>query len=171
MRTPRRPTGPPAQTGTVKQRTDDHEENVSSPVLLSDQPYGRRFAGRRQACRPDACAAGRGRLTLETARNLISYGETKNDALALVVGAKLLASAPGRVLADDQKGAAGADKAANFDVETVLKKAEDLAQGNELILQVAKEVREMAAANSKAVCYWEYYCYYNGWCEYSYYCW
>ena len=32
------------------------------------------------------------RLTLETARNLISYGETKNDALALVVGAKLLAS-------------------------------------------------------------------------------
>ena len=53
----------------------------------------------------------------------------------------------------------------------MLKKAEDLAQGNELILQVAKEVRETAAANSKAVCYWEYYCYYNGWCEYSYYCW
>ena len=54
------------------------------------------------------------RLTLETARNLISYGETKNDALALVVGAKLLASAPGRVLADDQKGAGGADKADEF---------------------------------------------------------
>ena len=51
------------------------------------------------------------RLTLETARNLISYGETKNDALALVVGAKLLASAPGRVLADDQKGEGGPDKA------------------------------------------------------------
>ena len=111
------------------------------------------------------------RLILETARNLISYGETKNDALALVMAAKMLASAPGRVLADDQKGAGGADKAANFDVETVLKKAEDLAQGNELITQVAKEVREMAAANSKAICYWEYYCYYNGWCEYSYYCW
>ena len=88
-----------------------------------------------------------------------------------MVGAKLLASAPGRVLADDQKGEGGADKAANFDIETVLKKAEDLAQGNELILQVAKEVRETAAANSKAVCYWEYYCYYNGWCEYSYCCW
>jgi hypothetical protein len=111
------------------------------------------------------------RLTLETARNLISYGETKNDALALVVGAKLLASAPGRVLADNQKGEGGADKATNFDIETVLKKAEDLAQGNELILQVAKEVRETAAANSKAICYWEYYCYYNGWCEYYYACW
>jgi hypothetical protein len=106
------------------------------------------------------------RLTLETARNLISYGETKNDALALVTGAKLLASVPGRVLADNEKGEAGK----NFDVETVLKKAEELAQGNELILQVAKEVREAAAANSKAICYWEYYCYYNGWCEYAYAC-
>ena len=108
------------------------------------------------------------RLTLETARNLISYGETKNDALALVVGAKLLASAPGRVLAD---GIACDETTTAGDIETVLKKAEDLAQGNELILQVAKEVREMAAANSKAICYWEYYCYYNGWCEYSYACW
>ena len=59
-----------------------------------------------------------------------------------MTGAKLLASVPGRVLADDQKGAGGAGKAANFDIETVLKKAEDLAQGNELIAQVAKEVRQ-----------------------------
>ena len=34
-----------------------------------------------------------------------------------------------------------------------------------------RQVREAAAANSKAVCYWEYYCYYNGWCEYAYACW
>lgn len=107
------------------------------------------------------------RLTLETARNLVSYGETKGDALALVTAAKMMASVPGRVLADDQKGTQGA----NFDIEGVLKKAEDLAQGDELITKVAGQVREAAAANSKAVCYWEYYCYYNGWCEYAYACW
>jgi len=112
-----------------------------------------------------------GRLVLETARNLVSYGETKGDALALVTAAKMMASVPGRVLADDSKGEGGADKAANFDIEGVLKKAEDLAQGDELITKVAGEVRTMAAANSKAVCYWEYYCYYNGWCEYAYACW
>lgn len=112
-----------------------------------------------------------GRLVLETARNLVSYGEAKSDALALVTAAKMMASVPGKVLADDQKGEAGADKAAAFDIEGVLKKAEDLAQGDELITKVAGEVRTMAAANSKAVCYWEYYCYYNGWCEYAYACW
>ena len=32
-----------------------------------------------------------GRLILETARNLVSYGETKGDALALVTAAKLMA--------------------------------------------------------------------------------
>lgn len=111
------------------------------------------------------------RLILETARNLVSYGEAKNDALALVTAAKMVASVPGRVLADGQDGSAGADKSTNFDVEGVLKKAEDLAQGDELITKVAADVRAAAAANSKAVCYWEYYCYYNGWCEYVYYCW
>lgn len=111
------------------------------------------------------------RMILETARNLVSYGETKNDALALVTAAKMVASVPGRVLADGQKGEGGADKATNFDVEGVLKKAEDLAQGDELITKVAADVRAAAAANSKAVCYWEYYCYYNGWCEYAYACW
>jgi hypothetical protein len=106
------------------------------------------------------------RLALETARNLISYGEAKNDALALVTGAKLLSSVPGRVLADNESGKAGK----NFDVEAVLKKAENLAKGNELILQVAKQVRGRATANSKATCHWEYYCYYNGRCEYTYDC-
>lgn len=110
------------------------------------------------------------RMILETARNLVSYGEAKNDALALVTAAKMVASVPGRVLADGQKGEGGADKATNFDIETVLKKAEDLSQGDELIAKVAADVRT-AAANSKAVCYWEYYCYYNGWCEYAYACW
>lgn len=112
-----------------------------------------------------------GRLVLETARNLVSYGEAKSDALALVTAAKMMASVPGKVLADDAKGEAGADKAAAFDIEGVLKKAEELAQGDELITKVAGEVRTAAAANSKAVCYWEYYCYYNGWCEYAYACW
>ena len=112
-----------------------------------------------------------GRLVLETARNLVSYGEAKGDALALVTAAKMMASVPGRVLADGQTGDAGADKSAAFDIEAVLKKAEDLAQGDELITKVAGQVREAAAANSKAVCYWQYYCYYNGWCEYAYACW
>lgn len=111
------------------------------------------------------------RMILETARNLVSYGEAKNDALALVTAAKMVASVPGRVLADGQKGEGGADKASNFDIEAVLKKAEDLSQGDELIAKVAADVRTAAAANSKAVCYWEYYCYYNGWCEYAYACW
>jgi hypothetical protein len=118
-----------------------------------------------------AAQQAEGRLVLETARNLVSYGETKGDALALVTAAKMVASVPGRVLADDSKGEGGADKAANFDIEGVLKKAEDLAQGDELIAKVAADVRTAAAANSKAVCYWEYYCYYNGWCEYAYACW
>ena len=112
-----------------------------------------------------------GRLILETARNLVSYGETKGDALALVTAAKMMASVPGKVLADGQTGEAGADKSAPFDIEGVLKKAEDLSQGDELIAKVAADVRTAAAANSKAVCYWQYYCYYNGWCEYAYACW
>lgn len=112
-----------------------------------------------------------GRLILETARNLVSYGETKGDALALVTAAKMMASVPGKVLADGQTGEGGADKSTGFDIEAVLKKAEDLAQGDELITKVAGQVRETAAANSKAVCYWQYYCYYNGWCEYAYACW
>lgn len=118
-----------------------------------------------------AAQQAEGRLVLETARNLVSYGETKGDALALVTAAKMMAGVPGKVLADDAKGEAGADAAAPFDIEAVLKKAEDLAQGDELITKVAGQVREAAAANSKAVCYWEYYCYYNGWCEYAYACW
>ena len=107
-----------------------------------------------------------GRQILETARQLESYGEAKGDALALVTAAKMVASVPGRVLADGQEGAKGA----NFDVEAVLKKAEDLAKGDELVTKVAADVREMAKANAKAVCYWQYYCYWNGYCEYAYYC-
>ncbi|MBN9073349.1 MAG: hypothetical protein J0H34_17505 [Rhizobiales bacterium] len=111
------------------------------------------------------------RIILETARNLVGYGEAKSDPLALVTAAKMVASVPGKVLADQAKGEEGADKAAAFDIEGVLKKAEDLSQGDELIKKVAADVRAAAAANSKAVCYWQYYCYYNGWCEYAYACW
>lgn len=108
-----------------------------------------------------------GRLVLETARNLVSYGETKSDPLALVTAAKMMASVPGRVLADGQKGTGGT----NFDIDGVLKKAEDLSQGDEMITKIAADVRKSAEANSKAVCYWQYYCYYNGYCEYAYACW
>lgn len=118
--------------------------------------------------KPDISAAqqAEGRQILETARALESYGEAKGDPLALVTAAKMVASVPGRVLADGQQG----DKGANFDIEAVLKKAEGLAQGDELITKVAGDVRTLAQANSKAVCYWQYYCYWNGYCEYAYYC-
>ncbi|MGN6146083.1 MAG: hypothetical protein ACTHOP_21120, partial [Mesorhizobium sp.] len=92
--------------------------------------------------------------------------EAMGDGLAVVTAAKWVAGVPGRVLAAGQDGATGA----NFDVEAVLKKAEDLAQGDELITKVAADVRKAAEANSKAVCYWQYYCYWNGYCEYAYYC-
>lgn len=142
---------------------------IAAAFVAASITGGATIAAEKQDLTPQQQAEGR--LILETARNLVSYGEAKNDALALVTAAKMVASVPGRVLADDQKGEAGADKVQNFDIEGVLKKAEDLAQGDELITKVAAQVRETAAANSKAVCYWEYYCYYNGWCEYAYYCW
>lgn len=107
-----------------------------------------------------------GRLVLETARNLLSYGQTKEDALALVTAAKMMAGVPGRVLADGEDGEDGA----NFDLETVLTQAEDLSQGNEHIAAIAEEVRAQADEDSRALCYWEYYCYWNGWCEYAWVC-
>ena len=107
-----------------------------------------------------------GRITLETARNLISYGQTKKDGLALVTAAKMMAGVPGRVLADGQDGNGGP----NFDLETILKQAEQLSEGDENIKAIANKVREMAAEDDRAVCYWQYYCYWNGWCEYSWVC-
>lgn len=107
-----------------------------------------------------------GRITLETARNLISYGQTKKDGLALVTAAKMMAGVPGRVLADGQEGNGGA----NFDLEVVLKQAEEYSSGNVHIKAIADEVRDMAAEDDRAVCFWQYYCYWNGWCEYSWVC-
>jgi hypothetical protein len=72
------------------------------------------------------------------------------------------------VLADGQDGSAG--KAGGFDIEAVLKKAEELSQGDEIIAKLAADVRQRAEAQSKAICYWRYYCYWNGWCEYAYTC-
>jgi hypothetical protein len=108
------------------------------------------------------------RMVLETARTLVNYGEAKSDPLALVTAANMIAGVPGRVLADGQDGSSG--NATSFDVEAVLKKAEELAQGNEVIAKIAADVRQRATAQSKAICYWRYYCYWNGWCEYAYYC-
>ncbi|MBX3577552.1 MAG: hypothetical protein KF723_10090 [Rhizobiaceae bacterium] len=112
-----------------------------------------------------------GRIILETARNLIAFGEAKGDALALVTAAKLMTSVEARVLADGTTGEGGPDKAQDFDIEGVLKKAEELSGGDELIAKVAADVRTAAEANSKAVCWWELECYWNGYCEYVLYCW
>jgi hypothetical protein len=112
-----------------------------------------------------------GTKILDIARTLVAYGEAKNDPLALVTAAKMVASVPGRVLAVGQDGSAGPDMSVDFDVETVLKKAEDLAQGDALIATVAAQVRDTAAADSKSACYWAWQCYWTGWCEYRYDCW
>lgn len=133
-------------------------------LVLSQLTAGVSVAQEAQELTPAQQAEGR--LVLETARNLASYGETKSDALALVMAAKMIADVPGRVLADGEAGASGA----NFDVEALLKKAGDLAPDNEIITQLSGEVREAAEASSRAVCYWQYYCYWNGWCEYYWAC-
>jgi hypothetical protein len=108
------------------------------------------------------------RMVLETARTLVNYGAAKNDPLALVTAANMIAGVPGRVLADWQDGSAG--KSGEFNLEAVLKKAEEISQGDEIIAKIAADVRQRAAADAKALCYWRYYCYWNGWCEYAYYC-
>ena len=84
----------------------------------------------------------------------------------LPVKTRVKAGVPGRVLADGPEGSA----AKPFDYDAILKKAEELSQGDPLIAKVAGQVRQRAAANAKAICYWRYYCYWNGWCEYAYYC-
>jgi len=102
-------------------------------------------------------------MTLQTARQLVEYGEAKSDALALVTAAKMMVSIPGKVLADGQTG----EKGTLFDIEGVLKKAESMAQGDEYIAKVAADVRKANEANSKWVCYWEYwYGYYYEVCYY-----
>ena len=109
------------------------------------------------------------RATLDTARALLNYGQAKNDPLALVTAAKMYTSVPNRVLADGEKGPEGK----TFDYEAVLKKAEELAQGDPLIAKVAGDVRTAAEAQSKAICWDELwcnnytgYCWYETWCAY-----
>ncbi|HEV7255336.1 MAG TPA: hypothetical protein VGN97_19805 [Mesorhizobium sp.] len=105
------------------------------------------------------------RATIEIAQNLASYGETKGDALALVTAAKMLSSVPGRVLAPGETGAEGK----SIDIEAMLKKAEDLSQGDELIARVAADARAAAEANARGYCVYAEYCY-GGWCEWAYEC-
>ncbi len=102
---------------------------------------------------------------LETARNLANYGETRGDALALVMAAKMMTDVPGRVLADGEEGGQGT----NFDVDSLLTKASELDPDNATITELSAEIRTAAEEASRAVCYWEYYCY-GGWCQYYYAC-
>ena len=95
--------------------------------------------------------------TAQTARSLASYGEAKGDALALVTAAKIIAGLPGEIRSEG--GAAS-----TLDVESILKKAEGLAPGDEIITKIAGDVRTAAAANPKGcyiveVCNY-YYCNY-----------
>jgi hypothetical protein len=110
------------------------------------------------------------RLTLQTARDLASYGEAKGDALALVTAARMMAGVPGKVLAGGPAERSRSGGGMVFDVEGILKKAEELAKGDPLVAKAAADVRFMATGNEGSICYWEYYCYYNGSCEYAYVC-
>lgn len=129
---------------------------VAGAALAQDKPAGLTPAEQAEA-----------RLVLQTARNLISYGEAKSDPLALVTAARMMSRVPGgRVLADGESGGNGT----GFDVDALLGKAEQAAKGDETILKLAGQIRQSATASTKAICYWEYYCYYKGWCEYAYVC-
>lgn len=104
-------------------------------------------------------------FVLETARNLANYGENREDALALVMAAKMIVDVPGRVLADGEEGQQGA----SFDVGALLDKAAALAPDNQMIAELSGEIRDAAEASSRAYCYWQWYCY-AGWCQYYWYC-
>lgn len=91
--------------------------------------------------------------TLQTARGLADYAEANSDPLAFVTAAKMFASVQGKVLQEGQSGQEGQA----VDIEGMLKKAEELSQGDELIAKVAADVRKTAEANSRWVCYWEWY--------------
>ena len=118
-----------------------------------------------QAQELTAAQQAEAQFVLETARNLASYGETKGDALALVMAAKMFVDVPGRVLADGEEGQSGS----NYNVDALLTKAAELAPDNEAITSLSGEIREAAEASSRAYCYWQYYCY-GGWCQYYWYC-
>ncbi len=111
-----------------------------------------------------------GRLTLRTARDLAAYGEAKGDALALVAAARMMAAVPGEVIAGGPPERSRSAGGMVFDVDGILKKAEELAKGDPLLTKAAADVRAMAAEKARSICYWEYYCYYNGSCEYAYVC-
>ena len=110
------------------------------------------------------------RLTLQTARDLASYGEAKGDALALVTAARMMAGVPGKVVAGGPAERSRSAGGMVFDVEGLLKKAEELAKGDPLVTKAAAEIRATATGKEGSICYWEYYCYYNGSCEYAYVC-
>lgn len=104
-------------------------------------------------------------FTLETARSLVNYGESKGDALALVTAAKMFAEVPGRVLADGATGQSGE----GLDIEALLTKAGELAPGDAIISQLSEQVRTLASEDDRALCLWQYYCY-GGWCQYYWVC-
>ena len=101
------------------------------------------------------------RLTLEMATNLIRYGEARQDALALITGAKLMASVPGGVNSAEDAG---------IDLNAVLQAAADLGGDSTAIATLVAEVQASIEEAERAICYWQWYCYWNGYCEYWWVC-
>lgn len=106
--------------------------------------------------------------TLTTARALASYGESKGDALALLVAARMIESVPGPKLADGQDPSAGTDNLKFFDTATLVSKAKELAPADALVTKTASELSVSPQANTRGACYWAYYCnYYGCWYEWA----
>lgn len=101
------------------------------------------------------------RITLETATSLINYGKAKSDPLALLAGARMMASVPAKVM--DAEGKA-------MDVGAVLDDAVKLSGDNEHVAALAADVRDDLDTSDRGMCYWQYQCYWNGYCQYFWYC-
>ena len=137
---------------------------IASALVLSCLATAPTLAQDQQTLSPEQAAEAQ--QILKTARDVATYGEVKEDPLALITAAKMFVSVPGGVLADGETGAGGKP----YDLEGLLSKAEEYGKGDELISKTVADIRGMSAGASKYACYWAYYCNAWGYCEYAYAC-
>jgi hypothetical protein len=95
----------------------------------------------------------------QTAARLVSYGEAKGDALALLAAARMIATLPVSL--------ESAGQSAVLDVDTIVRKAETIAPGDRIIARIADDIRATESGNTKGLrCQYDEICYSNGYCEY-----
>ncbi|MGE0502605.1 MAG: hypothetical protein AB7I79_17935 [Rhizobiaceae bacterium] len=100
-------------------------------------------------------------VVVQTAASLVSYGEAKGDALALLAAAKMIAALP--------VGLEPVDGRANvLDIDVVVGKAVALASENPIVVGIAGEIRSLAAVDERLplICDWFEECgYFYGYYE------